>query len=272
MSGASPIEFALNQIVVQHPLTLPVWAAGLVFLGLRHRALAWLFLVPAAILVISGSSRANYLSPAFPVLFAGGARAIELALERRSPWIRGALPGVIALGGALTAPLALPLLPVDVFVRYADAIGLAPRAEEKTEMGALPQHFADQFGWPELAREVAAVYDSLPDEERQKAAIFATNYGRAGAIDFFGRDLGLPRAISGHNNYFLWGPRSYTGEIMIIIGGSYADHAPDFAEVRQVRAVPCRYCMPCENGVPIFVGRGLRKPLREVWPSVKNYI
>jgi hypothetical protein len=179
---------------------------------------------------------------------------------------------VLLLGGALTAPMALPLLPVETFIRYSDAAGLAPRAEEKTEMGVLPQHFADQFGWPELARAVAAVYHALPADERVKAAIFATNYGRAGAIDFFGRDLGLPRAISGHNTYFLWGPRDYTGELVIIVGGTYDDHVSDFADVREVRSVPCTYCMPYENGVRIFVCRGLKTPLRDRWPSVKEYI
>jgi hypothetical protein len=272
MADISPLEFLVNQVVVQHPATLPVWAVGLVFLLARHRALAWLFIAPALILVISGSSRANYLSPAFPILFAGGAVAIEVATRRRAAWTRGAIVSVLLLAGAMTAPMALPLLPVGSLIRYSDAIGLAPRAEENTDMGALPQHFADQFGWPGLAREVAAVYQALPADDRRKAAIFATNYGRAGAIDFFGRDLGLPPAISGHNNYFLWGPRGHTGELVIVVGGAYDEHASSFDEVREVRSVPCTYCMPYENGVRIFVCRRLKVALRDAWPAVKEYI
>ena len=30
---------------------------------------------------------------------------------------------------------------------------------------------------------------------------------QAGAIDFFGAKYGLPAALSGHQNYYLWGPR-----------------------------------------------------------------
>ena len=279
MSPITPLEFLTNQIMVQHPITLPVWMTGLVFLfrldgnaaqRLSARTLAWLFVVPAAILVVSGTARANYLSPAFPMLFAGGAVAIERAVSRR--WLRVAVAGAIVAAGAVTAPAGLPVLPAQTFIGYAAALRLAPRVEEQGGVGLLPQHYADQFGWPELAREVSAVYHALPPDERARCAILATNYGRAGAIDFFGRDFGLPRAISGHNNYYLWGPRHYTGDVMIIVGGSYEDHAPDFEQVVEAGAVACRYCMPYEDGVRIFVCRRLKTPLREVWPTVKNYI
>jgi len=29
--------------------------------------------------------------------------------------------------------------------------------------------------------------------------------------------LGLPPAISGHQNYFLWGPRDWTGEVILVL-------------------------------------------------------
>lgn len=282
MTPISPLAFLANEILVQHPVTFPIWAAGLVFLlaaprsvaqdRLPHRALVWLFAVPALILIASATSRANYLSPAFPIVFAGGSVALGAWLDRARPWTRSAGLAVLLISGAITAPLGLPLLRVDSFIAYAQALKLAPRAEENTRPGLLPQHYADQFGWRELAVKVGEVYFSLSPAERERCAILATNYGRAGAIDFFGRSLGLPPAISGHNNYFLWGPRGYTGEVMIVVGGSVEDHAPDFAEVKQVAATSCRYCMPYEDGVPIYLCRGLKKPLAELWPMVKEYI
>jgi 4-amino-4-deoxy-L-arabinose transferase-like glycosyltransferase len=280
MVRVSPLDFLVNEIVVQHPITFPIWAAGLVFLfaapraytatRMPHRALAWVFAVPAAILIASGTSRANYLSPAFPILFAGGGVALGAWVART--WTRAGILAALAAFGAVTAPLGLPLLQPDRFIAYAQALRLAPRAEERTRPGLLPQHYADQFGWRELAVTVGEVYFSLSPEERQKCAILATNYGRAGAIDFFGPALGLPPAISGHNNYFLWGPRAYTGEVMIVVGGSVEDHAPHFAEVRLVARTSCRYCMPYEDGVPIFLCRGLRTPLPTVWGEVKQFI
>lgn len=282
MVRVSPLEFVVNEIVVQHPVTFPIWAAGLVFLFVAprtysetrppHRALAWLFAVPALILIASSTSRANYLSPAFPVVFGGGGVVFGRWLARARPWAAVAVAAVLLAFGAATAPLGLPLLQPDSFVAYVRALKLTPPAEEHQRPGLLPQHYADQFGWRDLAVKVGEVYFSLSPADREKCAIFATNYGRAGAIDFFGRPLGLPRAIGGHNNYFLWGPRGYTGEVMIVIGGSVKDHAADFAEVKQVGVTSCRYCMPYEDGVPIYLCRGLKKPLSEVWPSVKEYV
>jgi hypothetical protein len=281
MSPVSPVEFLANQVFVQHPVTLPVWLAGLAFLfwpsaaqgELRttRRALGWLFVVPALILVASGTARANYLSPAFPIVFAGGATALEAHLSRRRA-LRAAVIALIAAAGMVTAPAGLPVLPVETFITYSQTLRLAPRPEEKIGVGLLPQHYADQFGWPELANQVARIYHALPADEREQCAIFGSNYGRAGAIDFFGPRLGLPGAISGHNNYFLWGPRHYTGECAIIIGGRYEDHAPDFEEVQRVGTVNCRYCMPYENGAAIFLCRKSNAPLPQVWPFVKEYI
>ena len=57
----------------------------------------------------------------------------------------------------------------------------------------------------------------LRPEDKKRAAIFCQNYGEAGAIDFFGPKFGLPPAISGHQNYFLWGPRDWTGEVALVL-------------------------------------------------------
>jgi hypothetical protein len=278
MVAVSPAQFFLDQLLMTHPLTFPVWAAGLWWLlagpeRRRWRILALTFLTPLAILLASRTSRAYYLGPAYPPLFAAGAVAIA-AWTAHPRWtrLRPAIVALLIAGGAVTAPLTLPLLPVERHMAYSRAIGLTPRPEENTRMGLLPQHLADMFGWPELVETVAHVYRGLPEHERQKAAIYTDNYGRAGAVDFFGRAHGLPRAVSGHNSYFLWGPGAATGEILIIIGGKLDDHLPDFEQVEPVADVRCRYCMPYEDNLVIYLGRGLNKPLPVLWPEVKKYI
>ena len=50
----------------------------------------------------------------------------------------------------------------------------------------LPQWYSDQFGWKEIADEAAVAWNRIPIEERSDCAIFAQDYGQAGAIDFFG--------------------------------------------------------------------------------------
>src|SRR5262249_36771603 len=146
-----------------------------------------------------------------------------VAIER---WVsnavaRGAALGVIAVASTLGAPFAIPLMPEQAFIRYSAAFGLVPAATvaERGKPSLLPQHFADMHGWPQLAAKVAAIYHALPPQDRAKAAFFGRNYGDAAAIDVYGARLGLPPAISGHNNYYLWGPRGHDGSVIITLGG-----------------------------------------------------
>ena len=107
-----------------------------------------------------------------------------------------------------TMPTVVPVLPVEAYIRYQKALGWEPPKAENQPTGPLPQYLADEFGWEPMVREVARIYNSLPPEERTRTAIFANNYGEAGAIDYFGPKYGLPRAISNHQTYWLWGPRN----------------------------------------------------------------
>jgi hypothetical protein len=152
-----------------------------------------------------------------------------------------------------------------------DAVGVRPRAQEHAAEGPLPQVFADMFGWEELVQRVARVYHALPADQRAKCAIYASNYGEAGAVDYFGPRYGLPPAISSHNNYWLWGPRGATGEVVIIVGGDADDRHEDFRHVVLADRTECRYCMPYENGAPIFVCLGLNRPLAERWREIRHY-
>lgn len=265
----SPLAFFGEQVMQMHPLTFPVWLAGLVWLfRSRYRVLAWAY-VAAFLVLITQSSKAYYLSPAYPPLFAAGATAIESWIRR--PALRAALAVLLLAGGAVTAPLTLPILPAETVPRHARALGIEIRAGERHEMGALPQHFADMHGWEEMVAEVARVYHSLPPEERAKAGVYGQNYGQAGAVDLLGRKHGLPKASSGHNSYFLWGPQG-SGEILIIIGGDPEDHRQAFEDVRQAGEVDCGgLCMPYEDRQPVWIARGLKAPIEQIWPMTKHY-
>jgi hypothetical protein len=121
-----------------------------------------------------------------------------------------------------------------------------------------------------MVEEVARVYNGLPPEERARAAIYASNYGEAGAIDLFGPRYGLPPAISPHQTYFLWGPRDYTGEVMIVLQSSRERLEKRFASVEAVGEVGHPYAMG-EEHYTIFLCRGLNTPLAELWPKLKHW-
>ena len=119
---------------------------------------------------------------------------------------------------------------------------------------------------------MAQVYKALPPADRDRACIFAPNYGDAGAIDILGAPLGLPRALAGHNSYFLWGSHGCTGDVMIIIGDNRAGLERAFTRVDLAFTHMCRDCMPYENNRPIWIVRGPRRPLADLWPGTKKFI
>jgi hypothetical protein len=278
MRSVALLDFFSAQFLSMHPLNAPIWIAGLIYLlvlkgGRRFRSLGWIYLAVMILLLLNRTSRPGYLSPAYTMLFAAGGVAIEgwLARLRRRLVAQAAILSLLALGGSALAPLALPVLDIDDYIGYARSIGVAPSTSERKELRELPQHYADMFGWQELVATLAGIYHTLPDGDRERAAFFVGNYGEAGAIDHLGRRYDLPKATSGHNNYWLWGPRGYSGEVMIIVGGSRDEHLGVFEQVEQAGTTDCHYCMPYEDDQPIFVCRGLKVPLAEIWPRLKHF-
>jgi hypothetical protein len=271
-------EFLKGQVLFMHPLTLPVWAAGLYFYlaakaGRPWRALGWAYVALFALMVVF-RAKIYYLIPFYPVLLAAGGVQVESWLKARPGRLAWAGPATLALlaaGGAVMAPLALPVLPVETFIRYQRALGVEPPRMEKLSLAELPQHYADMFGWEEMTEQVARVYNSLPEGERARCAVFARNYGEAGAIDFFGPRRGLPKAIGKHQNYFLWGPRDYTGECVITVGEREGDVRKSFDHVERAATINHPYAIPHENNLPVFVCRRPKRPLKEIWPDVKCY-
>jgi hypothetical protein len=265
----SPLAFFAQEILTMHPLSLPIWLAGIWFYfsaaGKQFRTLGWAWIFTAAV-IVTVSPRVYYLFPAFPILFAGGA----VFWEAQTHWKRYVWPIAIAASAVVLAPFAIPLLPPETYIRYAKALHFDQPAIETHKLGPLPQFFADRFGWQEMTAVIAGVYNNLPAEVRPRTAIFAQNYGEAASIDVFGPKYGLPPAISGHQSYFLWGPRGYTGESVIVMHGQREDLQSKFAEVQKVASIYHPYSMPFEH-FDVFYCRGLRRPLGEVWPTVKQW-
>ena len=268
------LQFFVQEILTMHPLTLPLWLAGLWYYfvpasGKPFRALGWAWVFTATV-IVTLSPRVYYLYPAFPILFAAGAVIWEVWLSRQPLWRKLIWPSLLAATAAVLMPITIPVLPPETYLRYAEALHLALPRIENHRLGPLPQIFADQFGWEGMAATVARVYNNLPPDVRSKTAIFGKNYGQAGAIDLFGPKYGLPPAISGHQTYFLWGPRGYTGESMIVMAGRQRDLESRFASVEKVASVYNRYSIPYEH-FDVFYCRGLKRPLKEIWPQVKNW-
>lgn len=275
----SPLRFLSDQIVFLHPIALPVWAGGLAWLlfapeGKRFRFLGWAYLIVLAIFIFLGG-KSYYVLPVYPVMMAAGGVAFENLLEAgRRYWLRTAFPALLVAGGLIALPFGVPVLPVDAFLRYSQAFPYARsvKTERDAVAAELPQLYADMFGWDNIAEGVARVYHGLPAADRAGCAILAGNYGEAGAIDYYGPALGLPKAISGHNSYFFWGPRGYSGGCVIVFGERSNEFVRYFRDVVRVATITNPHAMPIEQSVDVYICRQPIAPLSVLWPHFKMII
>jgi hypothetical protein len=268
------LESFFTQVLNMNPLTLPLWATGLVFFWTKDKGryrpltLMYVFLFGGFYAI---QAKSYMIAPFYTVLYAGGA-VVLIGEARRAArrWAGVAYAVLIALLGVYVAPRARPLLPVEAYLRYAH--GRLGFRQERLELRDLPQHFADRFGWPEFVDKCREVYESLPPEDKKEAVFLTANYGEASAINFYGTRFGLPEALSGHNQYYLWGPRGHSGRVVIVFRmGSREDLLNYFDSVAEAARTEVKHAMPYESGQPIFVCRGIKIPLALAWPKCKSF-
>jgi dolichyl-phosphate-mannose-protein mannosyltransferase len=259
-----PIAFIKQQVIATHPILSLVWLAGVAWFlrETRWRLLGLIFLVFFVMMEIE-HAKDYYLFPIYPMVLAGGAVAIERWTARSAAWVRPAVIAVILLGTLPTLPLATWMLSPEKYLAYENVLGFKPQKEEVNHESLLPQPIADQFGWPEMVSEVAAIYNSLPPEQRVKTGILAGNYGEAGAINLFGSQYGLPRAYSRHQNHWYWGPPTEHYENLIFLQFGLDDVEDDCSSFQTYQHY-ARFGMEEEN-TPIYLCRGVKFDLQKIW-------
>lgn len=278
-----PLAYLGQQILMAGPFNFPFWCAGVLFYFFSrdakpYRVFGWAFAITIAFfLMIHGKD--YYSAPAYTMVLAAGAIAAErflaASLLGARLWSSAALKPLayawLLAGVLLILPLILPVLPIDRFLQFQKHLPIQSARTERSQIGAaLPQYYADEFNWPEMVQAVARVYHTLTPEEQAKTAIFAENYGEAAAIDFFGSQYGLPKAISGHQSYFLWGPRKYTGEIVIRVGAPIEDVRSGYENVAVVATIENPYALYYETR-PILLCRGRKENYQTQWANVKKW-
>ncbi len=273
-SSQNTATFLSGQLLLNNPVNIIVWIPGLVYFILPKQSkdgqqIFIIFLIILAILLVNVHSKPEYLAPIFVVLFIGGGLAIE-AWTRKRKWIAYLIIANQFIG-LIAAPLAIPILPVEKYIAFSKIMGIAPSTGEGHELSELPQFYADMFGWENQAKAVANVYQDLSEDEKSKCAIFGDNYGRSGAIDYYADKYDLPLSIGRHNNYWIWGPGQYNGELMLILSNEVGNKAELFNEVIEMGIVNSRYAIPYENNLKIYLCKDLKQPVDELWPKIKSY-
>ncbi|MGO8951139.1 MAG: ArnT family glycosyltransferase [Ktedonobacterales bacterium] len=274
ITGDGPLAYLVNQIFLINPFTVPVAIMGLIFFfrwpdGKPYRVFGWAYVLLYVLFTLI-HTKSYFLGPAYPPLFAGGALVLERVAESRA-WVRPVAVVVLALSGILLAPEAMPVLPPATFVSHYGFLTGQANASAGQQNNVLPQYLADRFGWPHMAATVARAFESLPADERAQACIFTSNYGEAGALQLYSSQYHLPPVISGHNNYYLWGPGSCTGSVLITVGISDSDLEKSYNHIALATTLTCTYCEPSEDNLPIYIARQPKYSEKNLWPSVKHF-
>jgi hypothetical protein len=274
-----PLQFFFQQLLVVNPFAAPVWLAGLFALlfwrPLRpYRALGWAYLVSYTVIFFQHGKN-YYLAPVYPMLFAAGAVAIDAALGEfpsRRAWLKPGIAAVVVVSGAYLSPIVVPMFSPERFLAYTKTLPFKlPVNEHSHARAPLPQWYSDQFGWKEIADETAVAWNRIPQADRSDCGIFAQDYGQAGAIDFFGRSEGLPGAMSGDRTYWIWGPRGYSGNCMIVLDDRKEVLERYWNQVEFVgRSAPSEWAL--EQQIPVFICKGKKfDSWANVWPHLKHW-
>ncbi|MDF1503648.1 glycosyltransferase family 39 protein [Roseisolibacter sp. H3M3-2] len=275
-------EFLGGQLLLGPALLLALLGA-VALLGARwarHGRTAGIACVAAFLLLLAARGKAYYAGPIYPLLFAAGAVALQQGLGgrlrlSRSGARRRQLGAAALIGayGAVTLPVALPMLPPDVTARWAAALGVDAATRTNTgEALALPQDFADMLGWPQMTRAVGDAFAALPDSARADAAVLAGNYGQAGALEFYGPRVGIPDVISPAGSYWFFGPGDRVGDPLLTVGvpeAALRGRCTRLVPLGVVRHDETRWLVPEERDVPLFLCEQPVPDLRAQWGGLR---
>jgi 4-amino-4-deoxy-L-arabinose transferase-like glycosyltransferase len=244
---------------------LPLAIAGLVSLlrSARFRLLSVFYIGPFLLFAIA-RGRGYYLLPAYPVLYAAGAVALERALAHRARPLRVAVRSIVLAAMLVdAAAVAWAFLPI----WKPGSPGWNWQMKNNSDM-------ADEVGWPEFVAQVAAVRDTLSSEDRQRLAILANNYGEAGALSLYGPQYGLPTPISSTNGFHDRGYGPYEPETVIVVGGELHDQERNFEQCKVAAQVDIPYGVRNEESVDhpqILVCHHLRWPWPVAWSRSQEF-
>ena len=269
-----PLSFLADQAMVHNPILSPLWVGGLLWLladsrGRRYRVLGITFVfVFTAMMLLKGKN--YYVSPVYPMMFAAGSVALEgitAARWRPARWVYASC----AVGFSLVIlPIVVPILSPASYVTYQAKLGYPSPQFEHQRTGVLPQYFADEFGWEEMAKATAAAFNGLSPADRAKVVIFANNFGEAAAIDFYGPPLGLPKAVCPHQSYWLWEPEKASGDVFLVLGSDGSGDRAHFATVVPAGNVGDPYSRLDEH-FTLWLCRDLNFDLRQNWTAMKKW-
>jgi hypothetical protein len=258
-----PGDFLKGQLLLLFPCLL-IWPAGLVYCtfapaGKPYRFIAWTYLL-VLILLLAAHGKEYYALGIYPVLLALGACYLEQLTSRRTV-LRYVLVLIPVLLGAFIVPVLLPVAEPAKLAAYYRKTGIAETGAlrwEDLDNHALPQDFADMTGWKEMAAKTGRAYAALSSEEKKHTFLFCDNYGQAGALNFYGKQYGLPQAYSANASFLYWlPPQQHIDHLLLVTDDTAEMSHPfirDFASATLADSITNPYAV--EKGSLIIVLKG----------------
>ena len=248
-----PLAFVLQQLLLVGPQLVPIVVMGVwrLWRDQRFKAAAVTIIAVELFFFLVGG-KAYYPAPIYPLAYAPGCIWFVEAVRRR--WISRVAVAVAVAFTLVLLPIGLPILPA--------------KAMADSGIWKARKDFADMYGWPDLVQQVTTVYHQLPLSERGSVVILASNYGEAGALDFYGR--GLPPVVSSHLTYYYWAPAHMAPSIVIVVGYAREHLVTLFGDIEHAGTITNSYGVRNEEyGRPIWVCRSPLLPLDQAWPRLK---
>jgi hypothetical protein len=237
------------------------WIGGLiaVLFSKKLKEYRWIGLAYFLVLglLIAGSGKDYYALGVYPILFAFGSLWLESLILKWLIAAKTAFLAVPVLAGLFILPLALPMLKPEKLAAYYEKTGFRKALGFKWEdqqNHPLPQDFADMMGWREIAEMTAKNFHKLPDSTKASTLIYCRGYYTAGALNFFGKKLGLPEAVSDNGSYLQWMPSDFNFKHLMLIGHRNPDPDDVVFNHFESRRVMDSITMPLfrENGIKVY--------------------
>jgi 4-amino-4-deoxy-L-arabinose transferase-like glycosyltransferase len=248
-----PIAYVVQQLLLAGPQLLPIVVMGVWWLwhDERFKAAAVTIIAVELFFFLVGG-KAYYPAPIYPLAYAAGSIWFVDVVQHR--WIRRLTVAVAVAITLVLLPIGLPILPA--------------KAMADSGIWKARKDFADMYGWPDLVDQVTTVYQRLPLSDRNSVMILASNYGEAGALDFYGH--GLPPVVSAHLTYYYWAPAHMAPSTVIVVGYSREYLATLFGDIQQAGTITNSYGLQNEEyGKAIWICRSPLVPLDQAWPRLK---
>jgi Dolichyl-phosphate-mannose-protein mannosyltransferase len=230
----SPSSFLLDQFMMNLPCVF-TWITGLCWVGFsrtakQYRFIGWAWFFVITLLLISHGK--NYYSlGVYPVLFAFGAYQLEQLTAVRFKIVRYLCIVFAVCIAYIFIPIALPLfeptrLAAFYEKRHVEKTGALKWEDLKNH--PLPQDFADMLGWEEMAKKMAAAYNTLDSNEKKNTILFCDNYGQAGAVNYYGNKYKIPQAHSDNASFLYWMPDKLDFDNIVLLTDDENEMQHDF--------------------------------------------